>query len=139
MKTPTLVKILGLSALCAMALNTARAEDTENGSDQNSKRALTEARPGAQHEGGKGCKNGERKAKMLARFDKNGDGKLDDTEKAAAKTAMKEHRKARLAKFDKNGDGKLDGDEKAAAKAAMKEHHKHHKDGGGSPTGSSGQ
>ena len=87
-----------------------------------------------------GKHHGELKAKLLEKFDANHDGKLDESERAAAKAAMKEHHeklKAKLLeKFDANHDGKLDESERAAAKAAMKKHHeehhgKHaHKDGG---------
>jgi len=48
----------------------------------------------------------------IAQFDKNKDGKLDQTERAAMHQAMRaEHEKMRaekLAKYDKNKDGKLD-------------------------------
>ncbi len=62
----------------------------------------------------------KRHAEILKRFDKNGDGKLDEDEKAAAKEYNREEttgrqNKARerlgkkaLEKFDKNNDGKLD-------------------------------
>lgn len=81
-----------------------------------------------------GKHHGELKAKLLEKFDANHDGKLDESERAAAKAAMKEHRgehkgelKAKLLeKFDANHDGKLDESERAAAKAAMKEHREHH-------------
>lgn len=69
-----------------------------------------------------------RQAELLKRYDKNGDGKLDDSEKAAAKTEMQKHGSARkakmreraLARYDKNGDGKLDESERAAAMAEIK-------------------
>ena len=75
---------------------------------------------------------GGRQAELLKRFDKNGDGKLDDAEKAAAQEAMKgkgrpgqpepgkgvPNRVDIIKKFDKNGDGKLDDAEKAAAQEA---------------------
>ena len=55
------------------------------------------------------------RGEALKKYDKNGDGKLDETERAA----MKKDREAEmLKKFDKNGDGKLDDAEKEAAKAA---------------------
>jgi Ca2+-binding EF-hand superfamily protein len=55
----------------------------------------------------------ERKAEMLARFDANKDGKLDDTEK----DAMKAERAAlQFSHLDKDGDGKLSLDEFKAAK-----------------------
>jgi Ca2+-binding EF-hand superfamily protein len=59
-------------------------------------------------------------AEILKRFDKNGDGKLDEDEKAAAKDYNREHEEGRRGKgrdrlnkraiqrFDKNSDGKLD-------------------------------
>jgi hypothetical protein len=53
---------------------------------------------------------------MLKRYDKNGDGKLDDEEKAA----MKKDREEQLKKYDKNGNGKLDDDEKAALREDLK-------------------
>ena len=52
---------------------------------------------------------GRRKARikrMLTKFDKNGDGKLDDAEKA----------EAMINKFDKNGDGRLNDAERKAAR-----------------------
>jgi Ca2+-binding EF-hand superfamily protein len=75
--------------------------------------------------------NAERHAEMLKRFDKNGDGKLDETEKTAAKEynrtqqteggkkAGERLRKKAVAKYDKNGDGKLDQAEKEAARAEI--------------------
>ena len=73
----------------------------------------------------------QRRAEILKKFDKNGDGKLDETERAAMRAAAKEkaqarkaqleRRKAQLIKeFDKNGDGKLDESERAAARSAVK-------------------
>ncbi|MFN0069688.1 MAG: EF-hand domain-containing protein [Limisphaerales bacterium] len=73
----------------------------------------------------KGPRDEQARAAMLERFDANKDGRLDETERAAAREAMKEQaaerRQEALAKFDKDGDGKLSDDEKAAAKEAMKE------------------
>src|SRR5215813_14271323 len=55
---------------------------------------------------------------LIEKFDKNGDGKLDDAERAqmAAALAAKhaEHRKEMLAKYDTNHDGKLDAAERQA-------------------------
>ena len=80
----------------------------------------------------------KRRQEMLQRFDKNGDGKLDDDEKAAMKEALKQERGPRgsgdigglaggaaaetvpgaelyvremIKRFDKDGDGKLDATE----------------------------
>lgn len=69
----------------------------------------------------------EANARLLERFDKDGDGKLSDAERAAAKAAMadrggkggEEMRAKLLKEFDKDGDGQLDEGERAAAKKAM--------------------
>lgn len=79
----------------------------------------------------------ERRQKVLQKFDKNGNGQLDQDEQEAAKEAMQkrreqgggkgpggqggpdlERRKKLLAKFDTDGDGKLSETERAAAKEA---------------------
>ena len=52
----------------------------------------------------------------LKKYDKNGNGKLDDEEKAA----QKKDREEMIKKYDKNGDGKLDDAEKAAQKEDAK-------------------
>jgi hypothetical protein len=72
------------------------------------------------------AKPGPRHEEILKRFDKNGDGKLDEDEKAAAKAYHREHggrrekfREQAMEKFDKNGDGKLDAAEKAEMRNAM--------------------
>ncbi len=53
---------------------------------------------------------------LIQKFDKNGDGKLDDSERAQMKAAFEakraEHRKEMLAKYDTNKDGKLDAAER---------------------------
>lgn len=59
--------------------------------------------------------------KCLKKFDQNGDGKLDEAEKALAQKAREERRQKRLAKWDVNHDGKLDESEKSAMKQAMAE------------------
>ena len=51
------------------------------------------------------------RAEHLAKYDKDGDGNLSDEEKAVAKA---DHEKALIAKFDKDGDGKLSDEEKTA-------------------------
>jgi hypothetical protein len=52
------------------------------------------------------------------KYDKNGDGKLDDAEKAAIRKEREDLRKEQTAqllkKYDKNGNGKLDEDEQQA-------------------------
>ena len=52
---------------------------------------------------------------MMARFDTNRDGRLDDAEKAKAAAEIQKQ----LAALDKNGNGKLDPEEAALAKAMM--------------------
>lgn len=75
---------------------------------------------------------------FVKRFDKDGDGKLDDAERAAARAAFAARRGATdtapsatkpdtgrvskiklLKEFDSDGDGKLAGDERAAARKAF--------------------
>ena len=71
-------------------------------------------------------------AEILKRFDKDGDGKLNDAERGAAKKAHEERggqpggadgklREEILKRFDKNNDGKLNEEERAAAKKAHEE------------------
>src|ERR1041385_6964128 len=68
----------------------------------------------AAHPGGAG------KAELIKKYDANGDGKLDDAERATLKTDMKAKREAMkqkvLARFDTNKDGKLDQGERAVMK-----------------------
>ena len=67
-------------------------------------------------------KSGPARAELLQKFDKNGDGKLDDAERAAMKAAFAagraEHKKEMLAKYDTNQDGVLDDAERAAMRDA---------------------
>ncbi|GAB5496637.1 MAG: hypothetical protein Phyf2KO_17170 [Phycisphaerales bacterium] len=64
---------------------------------------------------------------MLEKFDANGDGELDETERQTAHEAMRAHHeemraniKAKLIeKFDADGDGELKGDEREEAGRAM--------------------
>ncbi|MBI3269393.1 MAG: hypothetical protein HYZ53_10270 [Planctomycetes bacterium] len=58
---------------------------------------------------------------MLQKFDKNGDGKLDDDERGQARTEMRKRKGELLRRFDTDGDGTLNEGEKAQAKAALKE------------------
>ena len=58
----------------------------------------------------------EGRRKWKNSFDTNGDGKLDKKEKKAFKLAKKK----RLERFDKDGDGKLNKKERRAFKQAMK-------------------
>lgn len=60
----------------------------------------------------------DHKAQMIQKFDANGDGVLDDAERAQMKAAFQEKRAerkaARLAKYDTNKDGKLEDNERIA-------------------------
>src|SRR5204863_3860772 len=88
---------------------------------------------GAPEAGNEGGKTRGRDA-MIKRFDKNGDGKLSDDEKAEAQKALKAKKgEARrppgklteaMKKFDADGDGKLSDEEKAAAKKELAEKRK---------------
>jgi hypothetical protein len=55
-------------------------------------------------------------AEIIAKFDKDGDGKLSEDER---KAMMEERKKEMIAKFDKDGDGELNEEEKKAAREAM--------------------
>ncbi|HSR97861.1 MAG TPA: EF-hand domain-containing protein [Kofleriaceae bacterium] len=59
---------------------------------------------------------------VIQKFDKNGDGKLDEAERADMKAAFAakraEHHKEMLAQYDTNKDGKLDDAERAAMRDA---------------------
>tara|TARA_B100000035_G_scaffold192911_1_gene164633 strand:+ start:500 stop:964 length:465 start_codon:yes stop_codon:yes gene_type:complete len=62
---------------------------------------------------------------VMKKFDKDGDGKLNEEEKAELRKKMAERGAGRkvppfiLEKFDKDGDGKLSEDERAEARKAM--------------------
>ena len=62
--------------------------------------------------------HGRRGGRMMAKFDTNGDGALDEAERGAAKLAMQAKREARRAKLDLNHDGQIDDTERTAAKKA---------------------
>lgn len=60
---------------------------------------------------------GQIKQQMLKEFDADGDGKLSESERAAAKAAMEE----RKGKIDTNGDGTISEEERQAAQEARRE------------------
>ncbi|WP_018969999.1 EF-hand domain-containing protein [Rubritalea marina] len=78
--------------------------------------------------GGKGgAKHQERRKKFLMRFDKDGDGKLSESERQVAREWMQKRRKeadsARkrvMLKFDSDGDGKISPDEAKAVQRKLK-------------------
>jgi len=67
-----------------------------------------------------GVGSGGDKGAMMKKYDVNGDGKLDDSEKAALRADMKakhaDMKQKMLAKYDTNKDGKLDQAERAVMK-----------------------
>jgi Ca2+-binding EF-hand superfamily protein len=69
---------------------------------------------------GHGGRHGGGHGGMWKQFDKDGDGKLSDQERADMKAAWAARRGARkkemLANFDRDGDGQLSGEEKAQAR-----------------------
>lgn len=58
---------------------------------------------------------------VIARFDKDGDGKLNEEERAVAKAARQAVRANVLERFDTDNDGKLSKTERKAMKAAVLE------------------
>lgn len=74
--------------------------------------------------------NHPKRQELLKKYDKNGDGRIDDNELADARAEMRksgsdesttrmERQKKLLKEFDKNGDGKLDEAERAQADKAI--------------------
>lgn len=70
------------------------------------------ARDGFQRDGGQFRSPEDMRAEWMARFDKDGDGELNEEERQAAREAMREEREQRrqqflLDRYDKDGDGVL--------------------------------
>lgn len=59
----------------------------------------------------------ERRAEIIKKYDKNGDGKLDVEEQTAYR---KDREVEQLKKYDKNGDGKIDQTERQVAQEDVK-------------------
>ncbi len=79
---------MGLTALLAALLALpVLADDAKPGADK-----AGAQRPGAQRPGARAFGDGGRFAEILKKFDKNGDGKLDDAERAAAREAFQKLR-----------------------------------------------
>ncbi len=73
-----------------------------------------------------------RKAKILEQFDEDGDGTLNEDERKAVRESRRAKIKAKiLEKFDEDGDGELNEEEKANAKKARKKHKRRHGGRGG--------
>lgn len=60
------------------------------------------------------------KRALLEKFDVNGDGKLSQEEREAAKSVIQQRRAAINSKYDKDGDGKLNAQEREAAREEIK-------------------
>ncbi|MEK7414240.1 MAG: hypothetical protein AAB263_13075 [Planctomycetota bacterium] len=81
---------------------------------------LTAAEGGQRGEHKSGDRHcGQMRQRLIERFDTDKNGKLSDTEKAAAKSACQEHRAERKAKFDTDKDGKWSDGERDAARDAL--------------------
>jgi hypothetical protein len=72
------------------------------------------------HPGGPGHPDRPLPPEIVKKFDKDGDGKLSEEEREAAKESLK---KEMLTKFDKDGDGELSDEEREAAKKERMEKH----------------
>ena len=70
-------------------------------------------------------RRGADRQELLKRFDKNGDGRLDEEERIAARRQRAKKGKGRFAevlkRFDKDGDGKLNDEERAQARRAREQ------------------
>lgn len=92
-------------------------------------------RAGANSVPGAGRLDPERMKRIIAKFDTDGDGKLSESERLAARAARgkngpgggradPERMKKIIAKFDTDGDGKLSESERLAARAAREKFRK---------------
>ncbi len=66
------------------------------------------------------------RAKMLEKYDKNKDGKIDETEREAWR---KDRETETVKKYDRNGDGKLDDAERKAAREQRRKEAENKKSG----------
>ena len=99
MKYKWIAALITASLLCSGAL---MAEDgKKRGKGQGQDQGQGKGRPGGE----------EMRKKVLAEFDKDGDGKLNESERQAARAAMQKRGTEMFAKADKNGDGKISKDE----------------------------
>jgi len=65
------------------------------------------------------CQDGNKSAKILKRFDANGNGQIDPEEQKTADQARRELFQRLHGKYDANGDGQLSDTEKTARKADL--------------------
>ena len=103
--------LVALCFTCALVL-AVQAEDTKSGKKKHEQTAEQKTL----------------KKDMLAKYDTNKDGKLDDAERATMRDAKVTER---FKKMDANGDGKLTLDEFKAAAAKKGDFHRHGRHGHG--------
>lgn len=85
--------------------------------------------------------HGGPRPEIIAKFDADGDGQLNEEERKAAREAMQERRRAKmqerrqkmLEKFDTDGDGTLSEEERKAAREARGKGGKGPRKNGGAP------
>ena len=103
-----MIKILAILAILAVTALVLPAATDGNGSKPEHRR-------------------GEARQRVLEKFDADKDGKLSESERAAAKAACKARFEEKKQQFDTDGDGKLNDTERDAARAAcsakLKEKH----------------
>lgn len=90
--------------------------------------AAGNAEPAGAGSEGSGRRGGGNFEEMLKRFDKNGDGQIDDQEREAMRAALgtnapgggpRMSREEMLKRFDKNGDGQIDEEERNAIRQSF--------------------
>ena len=104
--------------------------------------ALIGAASLAQAEQGQGKGKGDGRKmppEMMEKFDTDGDGQLNDTEKKAMRDEMMAKREEMTEKFDTDGDGKLNEEERAAMFEATGKEAPQGRKGQGGPEGKSGK
>ncbi len=82
--------------------------------------------------GGPGGPGGDRQARfqeMVKKYDSNGDGQLDDSERTAMQATMEKLRGEMMQKYDTNGDGQLDDNERQARDASRLQQYDSNGDG----------
>lgn len=94
-------------------------------------------RPQGDRAEGRPCPDGERLRELRERFDTDGDGRLDESERAAARAASTERLKERhpelFQRIDKDGDGSISEAEGRAARQLL--HRLRERRGGGEGRG----
>ncbi|HAV65384.1 MAG TPA: hypothetical protein DCY13_23790 [Verrucomicrobiales bacterium] len=123
---------------------------TTSGSGNGGERNGTQQAGGsdAQAERRAGGTGGSGREEMIKQFDKDGDGELNDEERAAMRSQLQSqfsgdrsgggfNREAMMKQFDKNGDGTIDDEERAAMRSRFSQG-RGGAGAGGSPGGQSG-